>query len=530
MAGVSGLCESVAHVVAGARFACVRLQDRSLPYCSQISRSPLPVIVAALATAAAVHQIAEHRRSVSCISFDMSGVKNGQEGSPPSQGGNGNNHNGNDKGETSRGARIRNLLRRKGSMRKKERLVLAADCGGTTTRLMLYSVDPSEEVVNRKKAPGTLIFQKKYPNYLFGSLVEILQRFFQDASSDYGAELPTPVVACLAVAGVVTQNQCRFTNLDWVVDGDNLASDLGIQRVEVINDFVAQGYGVLTLADKELICLHKARPRHGAPIACIGAGTGLGECFLTVGPTGAYEAYPCEGGHTEFAPRGAGSDETQIELLRYLKIKFSAWNRISVERVVSGKGICNIYEFLAYKSPKQVDKKVHKEFLSKPGDASVVASGASVEGSLCEEALQIFASCYGAQAGTVALSVMPFNGLYLTGGVTQRLQSFLQKDGTFLESYRDKGRVSPMLENIPLYIVKKSDDVGTRGAHLRGVRLLLEHLSGVGPREPEEEHLDKMVLSPPREFVETPRRVELAQLIMEHASKPRGVHVPRTDS
>jgi len=414
-----------------------------------------------------------------------------------------------------------------------ERLVLAADCGGTTTRLMLYSVDPTDEIENKRQAPGTLIYQHRYPNYLFGSLFEILGRFFLDASADYGTDLPIPMVACLAVAGVVTQNQCRFTNLDWVVDGDALALSLGIARVEVINDFVAQGYGVLTLADDELICLHEARPRHGAPIACIGAGTGLGECFLTVGPTGEYEAYPCEGGHAEFAPRGEGSDETQIELLRYLKVKFSAWNRISVERVVSGKGICNVYEFLAYKNPRRVDRTLHKEFLKKPGDASVVASGASIDGSLCQEALKIFSSCYGAQAGTVALAVMPFHGLYLTGGVTQRLQTFLQEDSTFIDAYFDKGRVSPMLENVPLYIVKKSDDVGQRGAHLRGVRLLNEHLAGVGPREPEEEHLDKFLLPPPRAFEHSPARVELAQLIKDHASVPRtdsfNIRVPRTD-
>ena len=110
---------------------------------------------------------------------------------------------------------------------------------------------------------------------------------------------PVPAAACLAVAGVVFANSARLTNLDWVVTGSEIAGQLGIGRVEVINDFVAQGFGALTLDDSEVTCLHEATPVRDAPIVVLGAGTGLGEAYLTMGPSGQYVCYPSEGGHKE---------------------------------------------------------------------------------------------------------------------------------------------------------------------------------------------------------------------------------------
>merc|ERR1711879_561988 len=204
-----------------------------------------------------------------------------------------------------------------------------------------------------------------------------------------------------------------------------------------------------------------------------------------------------EGGHADFAPRGMGSDETQIELLRFLKVKFSGWNRISYERVVSGQGICNIYEFLAYQNPKRIDKVVHAEFTAEQRNAGIIAKRAT-PGTLCHEALQIFASCYGAVAGNWALNTMPFGGLYLSGGVTQRLQQFLIDDRSFLEAYFDKGRVSPMLKDVPLFLLK-SDDLGQRGTHLRAVNLLHHRRDGLSLPCTKETSRPISNLAPPRE-------------------------------
>jgi len=277
-----------------------------------------------------------------------------------------------------------------------------------------------------------------------------------------------PVTACLAVAGVVTENRCLLTNLDWEINGHEIQQKHRIKNLELINDFVAQGYGILTLAPNEVKSLTNAKPRAGAPMACLGAGTGLGECFLTMGPSG-YECYPSEGGHAEWAPRGRGSEETQLELLKYLKIKYSEQNRISVERIVSGHGLCNIYDFLAYRSPSKTDPVQHKAFLRQREAAWVVKN--VDKNPLCAEALSIFTSCYGAEAGVTGLKFLPFGGLFLTGGVTSKTAHLLFKETGFMDAFYDKGRVSPVLQRVPLFLVL-TDDMGERGSHLRAVRLL----------------------------------------------------------
>ncbi|CAE8708647.1 unnamed protein product, partial [Polarella glacialis] len=358
-----------------------------------------------------------------------------------------------------------------------EDLIMSADCGGTTTRLMIFAVDPTEQFQSKSLAPGRLLFERKYPNILFKGFNTIVSTFLEDASEAIGQEKPNIKIGVFAVAGVVTKNQCRYTNLDWFVDGEELCGIVGAERIEIINDFVAQGYGVLTLNDGEVDRLNSVEPQEGAPMAVVGAGTGLGSCFLFQGRTGEYKAYPSEGGHVEFAPRGHGSDDVQTSLLKHLKIKLSGWNRVSIERVVSGRGICNVYDFLAYQYPHRVDKLTHEKFMKSPHDASIVSTNAW-PGSLCEEALQIFAACYGGYCGNTAITLMPFGGLYLSGGVTNKLKEWMMRDGSFMEAYQDKGRVSPILGNVPLFIVK-GEDMGQRGAHLRAVMLLHQIRAGI---------------------------------------------------
>jgi len=175
--------------------------------------------------------------------------------------------------------------------------------------------------------------------------------------------------------------------------------------------------------------------------------------------------------YAEWAPRGEGSDEKQVQLLKFLKIKFSGWNRISVERVTSGPGISNIYEFLAYRDPTKIDRPVHRQFLASKMAPHVV-TGNAAEGTLCDEALQIWSACYGAEAGVLGLKFMPFGGLYLSGGVTARLLDRLQHRPEFMEAYWDKGRVSPLLSRVPLYVINAGIEMGERGAHLRAVTML----------------------------------------------------------
>ena len=142
--------------------------------------------------------------------------------------------------------------------------------------------------------------EKKYGNDKYDSLLEVISVFLKEAN--FGK---VPTTACLAVAGPVTNNKATLTNREhWEIDGETLAKALGLKRIQVVNDFVAMGFGLLTLnEDTECVVLQKAKKNPTAPIACIGAGTGLGECFLTPKGDGNYECYASEGGHAEFAPR-----------------------------------------------------------------------------------------------------------------------------------------------------------------------------------------------------------------------------------
>ena len=176
---------------------------------------------------------------------------------------------------------------------------MAADIGGTNSRFHLH------EVVGHKVKE---VFSRKYLNKEFLTFNAVLHQFFADA----GIHGSPPTSACLAFAGPVKDNRAELTNRKgWEIVGSDIAAEFGIKVVKIVNDFVALGYGLLTLnEDKECVTLQKAPKQQNAPIACIGAGTGLGECFL-VPSHGSYECYPSEGGHAEFAPRTEVSNTVQ---------------------------------------------------------------------------------------------------------------------------------------------------------------------------------------------------------------------------
>lgn len=197
------------------------------------------------------------------------------------------------------------------------------------------------------------------------------------------------------------------------------------------------------------------------PKVCVGAGTGLGECYLTADSSGTYTCYPSEGGHVEYAPR----NELEIRMFHYLVEKFATKGRVSVERVVSGKGLANIYEFLADEYPSRIDHNVHDEFLTAGDEQGRVVGTNATEGSLCLQAMRIMMSAYGCEVGSAAIKWIPKGGLFVSGGLTPKNIRFIEGLHTdFMESYRHKGRVSTLLDNIPLFAVMV-EDLGLRGAH-----------------------------------------------------------------
>lgn len=339
-------------------------------------------------------------------------------------------------------------------------LLLAGDIGGTKTILRLVQFS---DTVGLKT-----LYEESFPSGDFPDLVPIVQKFLTTANSS------TPDKACFAIAGPVVENTAQLTNLSWFLDTERLSKELGIERISLINDFAAVGYGIFGLTKQDLLTLQVGKYQSAAPMAIIGAGTGLGQGFLIKQGQG-YQVFPSEGGHADFAPR----NELEFELLKYILTKYDI-QRVSVERVVSGLGIISIYQFLrdrkiATESPaianavRTWEQEAGKS--EKTVDPGALIGNAALEKSdrLSEQTMQLFIEAYGAEAGNLALKLLPYQGLYIAGGIAPKILPLIQ-DGSFLTNFTQKGRMGSLLEEIPVYIIL-NQQVGLIGAALSASRL-----------------------------------------------------------
>lgn len=345
-------------------------------------------------------------------------------------------------------------------------LVLAGDVGGTKTILRLVEAET--------EARQTILYEARYSSSDFPDLVPMVWKFLEAASVQLSQPF-TPEKACFAIAGPVIHQTSLLTNLGWSLETHRLEQELRISRISLINDFEAVGYGVLGLSPEDVHTLQPGKLEPHAPIGVIGAGTGLGEGFLVWQEGAGYSVYPSEGGHADFAPRS----ETEFQLLRYLLDKHDI-SRISVERVVSGQGIVAIYQFLrdrhfANESPEVglairtwEEQAGRSEKTIDP--AAVIAMAAiNQRDRISEQAMSIFIEAYGSEAGNLALKLLPYGGLYVAGGIAAKIMPLMQ-DGRFLRSFLQKGRMSALLERVPIHIVLNAQ-VGLIGAALCATRL-----------------------------------------------------------
>ena len=343
-------------------------------------------------------------------------------------------------------------------------IFLAGDIGGTKTLLRLAE----------KKADGfTVLYEQRFAGADYANFSDVLREFIANSKKHLG-DLPRLSGACFGIAGPIRDRDSKLTaqltNLGWSFDSDRLAEELHIDRVSLINDFVAVGYGVLGLQPEDLCTLQKGKVVERSPIGVIGAGTGLGEAYL--GWNGdRYEVYATEGGHTDFAPR----NELEIELLQYL---LKRHERVSVERVASGTGIVAIYQFLRDRnniaeSPEIAEKVRRWESGETDSEAAAAIANAAMSASkgdrLASQTMQIFVEAYAAEVGNLALKLIPNGGLYIAGGIAPKILPLLQ-DEKFLQIIKNKGRVSGVLEDIPIHIVL-NPEVGLIGAMLHGASL-----------------------------------------------------------
>jgi len=317
-------------------------------------------------------------------------------------------------------------------------MILAGDIGGTHTRIALFN----EEVGKLK-----LVLEHVYPSREHKSLDEIISLFISN-------ENVKVKVACFGIAGTVLHGRVSTPNLAWVVDAIQLTKLLGIESVWVINDLQAHASGVDDLETADFVLLNKLESGIGNA-ALIAAGTGLGEAGLYWDGTRRWP-FPCEGGHCDFAPRTEG----EIALLQYLFRKFG---RVSYERVLSGPGLKNIYDFL-HETGSEPQPDWLKEELAHAADPVAVISQHGLEGkaAICEHALDLFVSIYGAEAGNLALKMMAVGGVFISGGIAAKIMPRLTAPA-FLQAFVSKGRLQPLMETIPVRVII-NDKVGLIGA------------------------------------------------------------------
>jgi glucokinase len=328
--------------------------------------------------------------------------------------------------------------------------VLVGDIGGTNTRLAMVEVEGRAMRV---------LARRSWPSATFDGLAEAIQRF-RDS-------LEAPVAhACLAVPCPVREGRCDFPNLDWTLDAEELRRSVDLDAVTLLNDFSAVALAVETLEPEHLVVLHEGEPDPYGCRAVVGAGTGLGHAFLTwEGPraaversSGRWRVHESEGGHVDFAP----SDEREGRLAAWLAERHG---RASAERVVSGPGLEDVYDFLV----EDEGAAAHPELPETPGErAAVVHRIADAGDPLARTALDLFQGAYGAHAGDFALSVQATGGVWIAGGIAPRMVDQL-REGPFLRRFLAKGRMAHLVEAMSVLVVT-NPDVGLRGAALAASR------------------------------------------------------------
>jgi len=288
----------------------------------------------------------------------------------------------------------------------------------------------------------------------YDGLETIINEFLQDSERIHAA--------CFGVPGPVVRGAVIATNLPWKITEQSLKQLLSISKISLINDLVANAYGIEVLKSKDFVVLNPGRSMNGNA-ALLSAGTGLGTAVLFREKTG-FVPSPSEGGHVEFGPR----NRLEMDLLAYL---FERFGHVSYERLLSGSGVTNIYHFLRDsgrlgKEPTWLAEKMELE-----DPAAVITETARLQKcALCEKTLDVFTSIYGAAAGNLALQVMATAGIYIGGGIAPKIISKL-KQGTFMKAFRDKGRLSVIVERIPVKVIM-NDRAALLGAAFYVARLL----------------------------------------------------------
>ncbi len=336
-------------------------------------------------------------------------------------------------------------------------MYLAGDIGGTKTSLALFDPD---------QGPEKPVFEATFRSARYPSLEAVVRDFLGQAHAKVDC-------AAFGVAGPVVNGRSEITNLPWVMDEAQLRNSLELEFASLLNDLAAVASAVPHLKPEDLHTLQEGNPVEHGSIAVIAPGTGLGEAYLTWDGS-RYRPHASEGGHTDFGPTTA----LEAGLLRHLQERFG---HVSYERIASGSGIPNIYNYLKHVGYAHEPDWVAEQLAAAEDPAPVIVAAAlNTEQScdLCRTTLETFVSVLGAETGNLALKIMATGGIYLGGGIPPRIMPALT-NGAFLQAFLNKGRFADLLADFPLHVILDSR-VGLRGAAYQ-VFELAEH-----PKSPHE--------------------------------------------
>ncbi|MBI1799664.1 MAG: glucokinase [Candidatus Eisenbacteria bacterium] len=321
-------------------------------------------------------------------------------------------------------------------------MILAGDIGGTKTELALYAPGSSDR---------TPALERQLASHDFASLEAAVVEFLSVAPDRRVSR------AVFGIAGVVRGNRCETTNLPWHVDGVTLSNLLEGARVTLMNDLATTAAGIDVLDPADLDVLQVGVLARGAR-AVLAAGTGLG-MVAVVRDGDRRVIVASEGGHADFAPRNA----TEDELCAWLRTRYG---RASVEHVLSGHGLADIYRFLSDTHREEEPAGFGARFEAAPDPAALV-SAAALDGS-CERAraaLEIFIGAYGSEAGNLALRVIATEGLYIGGGIAPRVRAAFHTP-RFMAAMRKKPPMSDLLSIIPVSLILEPRTSLWGAAHL----------------------------------------------------------------
>ena len=330
----------------------------------------------------------------------------------------------------------------------KDRLILAGDIGGTKTNLALYS--------HGKTRPVAQVVESYSSRDALG-LEGIVEQFIE--------KHPASITdVCFAIAGPVIDGRCKTTNLPWNVSERSIARRFG-WNIRLINDLVATALGIPLLYSRELYPLNKVRLRKGGNIALAAPGTGLGTSML-IWHDGRYIPISSEGGHVDFAP----ADEDQVLLWRYMH---EHYGHVSIERIVSGPGILNIFSYLKETGRYRVTSWLARDLERMDPARAITEAAIQKKDPLCLKVLSMFTSILGSISGNLALTVLATGGVYLGGGIPPKILPALA-DGVFMNAFANKGRFKSLLEKMPVRVI-----LNDHTAILGAARYALEEDLGV---------------------------------------------------